>query len=98
MKMRIKSGGALSNTTFHRRCFGRQKFWWLRELDGGFIEIPEVRGDQDFDLELDLEEGRYVLGTGPNGQHGIRQPKEVSAAEIEKMEYIAELKKRQATN
>ena len=79
MKIRIKSSGKLTITTFHRRSADRQQFWWLRQVDGGFIEVPEVRGDCYFDLELDLEEGSYTLGAGPRGQHGIRELKEVSA-------------------
>ncbi len=98
MKIRIKSAGKLSNTTFHRRCGGRQKFWWLRQVDGGFIEVPEVRGDYYFDLELDLEEGSYTLGVGPSGQHGIREPKEVSAEELEKLAYIEQLKANKSTH
>ena len=79
MQVRIASARKLSNTTFHRRCSGRQKFWWLRQVEGGFVEIPEVRGDDYFDMELDLAEGSYVLGTGPRGQAGIREDKEVKS-------------------
>lgn len=71
--MLVESSDSMSNTSFHRRCSGNQKYWWLWNKDTGeFIDIPRVRGDSYFSEELDLEPGTYVLGTGPNNGHGVR--------------------------
>lgn len=77
--MHIQSTDTLSNTTFHRRCVGRQKYWWLRRDGGGFIPVPETRGDSQFSADIDLEPGTYILGAGPAGKHGVRQKIEVYA-------------------
>lgn len=76
MKVRITHGPGLSNTTYHRRCRSGQRYWWLREQDGDFVEFPEprhmYRGDKPLDVVLDLEPGVYVLGCGPAGKFGTR--------------------------
>lgn len=76
--MLITSDDRLSNTTYHRRCVGRQKLWWLRKEGGVFIDVPEIRGDERFSADLDLAPGTYILGAGPAGKHGIRQIIEVT--------------------
>lgn len=70
--MKIKNHRSLSNATFHRRCSGRQGYWWLRGANG-FIEIGEHRGDRDIALDVDLPPGEYTLGCGPAGQFGVRE-------------------------
>ena len=72
MKVRIKSDRRLSNRGFHR-CGGSRSgaaHWWLRG-EYGFVQLPKVRGDEYFDMEVDLAPGEYVLGTG-RGRDAIR--------------------------
>jgi len=71
--MKIKSTDRISNSTVHKRCRGRQAYWWLRDQDGDFVEVPEIRGDDYFEADLELEPGTYTLGVGPQGKHGIRE-------------------------
>jgi hypothetical protein len=70
--MQIQSSSSLSNTTFHKRCSGRQGYWWLRGPEG-FVEIGKHRGDRRLDIEVELPAGEYVLGCGPGGKHGVRE-------------------------
>lgn len=73
MKVRVGPYDGISNTTYHRRCFSPgQRRWWLRNQDGSFVSLPPIRGDEDFNMELELDPGSYVLGTGPTGRHGVR--------------------------
>jgi hypothetical protein len=74
--VRITSSKSLSNTTFHKRCRGRQGYWWLHGPQG-FVDIGEHRGDRQLDVEVELPVGEYTLGTGPAGKHGIRENIEV---------------------
>lgn len=84
VRVTVTSSDCLSNTTFHKRCSGRQKFWWLRnKKTNSFVPVPEVRGDSNFRVELDLEPGVYVLGTGPKSSHGIREEFEVRGSGVE---------------
>lgn len=78
MKITISSDGQrMSNGGFHRvgglGAAGRDHgphMWWLRG-PGGFVDVASVRGDYVFEAEIDLEPGRYVLGTG-RGRDRIR--------------------------
>lgn len=71
--MRVTNTGRMSNTSYHRRCNSAgQRYWWLRGPDG-FVPLPQVRGDQDIDIEIDLAPGTYTLGCGPAGGHGRRE-------------------------
>lgn len=81
MRILVESRRKMSNTSFHRRCSGRQKFWWLRSVDRGeFVRIPEVRGDEYFEMQLDLPPGTYTLGCGPRGDFGVREEFTVSVS------------------
>lgn len=75
MLIRLRSNSCMSNTSFHKRAFGGQKYWWLRSVDtGDFVYLGEkYRGDRKLDIEIDLQSGRYLLGTGPKHKFGIRQ-------------------------
>lgn len=74
VKIKIINNSRLSNTTYHKRCSGNQKFWWLKKKDGDFVPLPQrIRGDQNIEIELELEPGTYILGCGPAGNHGIRE-------------------------
>lgn len=69
---RIVQPPGISNTTYHRRCTGKQGFWWLRR-GHDFVRIGEHRGDYDLDVELDLSPGEYTLGCGPRDKFGFRK-------------------------
>jgi len=73
----IEANAGISNTTFHRRCQGRQGYWWLKSSSGEFVKIGSHRGDQSLKLDLDLTPGVYTLGCGPSGKHGHREMIEV---------------------
>lgn len=71
MTTTIKSSDRLSNAGYHRSGKSR---WWLRSTatsTGGFVRIPDVRGDEVFEATIDLAPGEYVLGTG-KGRDAIR--------------------------
>lgn len=69
----ITSTSKMSNTSYHKRCrTAGQRLWWLRGPDG-FVDIPRVRGDCEFRVDLDLEPGYYTLGCGPAGKFGVRE-------------------------
>jgi len=77
MKVRIETLDRMSNRGFHR-CGGHSSGaarWWIRG-DGGFADLSHVyvgdlRGDRYLQIELDLEPGDYVVGTG-RGRDSIR--------------------------
>lgn len=75
MLIRLKSRNCMSNTSFHKRAMGGQKFWWLRNIDTeDFVSLGgKYRGDQKLNVEIDLQPGRYLLGTGPKQKYGIRE-------------------------
>jgi hypothetical protein len=76
----VSSRAGISNTTYHKRCTSEgQKYWWLRKSDGEFVKLPgKYRGDDGFEAHLELTPGKYVLGTGPYGNHGVRQEMTIS--------------------
>lgn len=74
---KIEAPKGISNTTFHRRCTGKQGYWWLRRDGSDFVSIGFHRGDEDLKIELDLDPGVYVLGCGPAGKFGHRERIEV---------------------
>lgn len=55
--------------------------WWLLRVSGSFVRLPyDVRGDQPFEMVLDLQPGSvYVLGVG----RSLRQTVVVDAADHE---------------
>lgn len=77
MRVTIRNRRKMSNTTYHRRCSSQgQRFWWLRNKDTDqFVRLPggPYRGDRDLDVDIELEPGEYVLGTGPNNGFGVRE-------------------------
>lgn len=80
---KIENKSSLSNTTFHKRCSGKQGYWWLRG-ESGFVELGDMyRGDRDISVDLDLPPGKYTLGCGPQGKHGIRETIVVEAETAE---------------
>lgn len=66
---RVASSDRLSNSGFQRSGGknSRRSHWWLLGPDGNFVDIPKKRGDERFDVEIDLPPGEYVLGTGIGG-------------------------------
>ena len=77
-KVTITSNGqTLTNASYRKRCGGPQHFWWLRdERTGNFLKAEDgfsfSRGDRSLECELELADGRYTLGCGPDDQHGVR--------------------------
>ena len=73
MKQQIKSIDRMSNTSYHNRCVGNQKYWWVRG-QAGFVALDgDHRGDEKLNVVLELEPGTYTVGCGPQGKHGIRE-------------------------
>lgn len=68
----IKEEAGMSNTTYHKRCASNgQKNWWLKDINNNFINIGVHRGDQPIDINMDINPGEYILGTGPI-KYGVR--------------------------
>jgi len=87
---KIENKSSLSNTTFHKRCSGKQGYWWLRGKDG-FVDLgDQYRGDRDISVELDLPAGKYTLGCGPQGKHGIRETIVVAKTQPKKAATISD--------
>jgi hypothetical protein len=70
--VKLKYTAALSTAEVDELPPG-QAHWWLRR-ESDFVRLPKrVRGDQDLDLVVQLEPGRYTLGVGPSRVSGLRE-------------------------
>jgi len=64
------NGKSLSNRAFHA-CRGRSGYWWLKKGNEFHQFTRNMRGDQEFSMELDLAPGMWTLGCG-RGSNRIR--------------------------
>ena len=81
MTVRLHSDSRMSNRQFH--LAGKPK-WWARIGSGDtarFLSLPDVRGDEALDCEVDVPDGtrQVAFGVGPKDK-GIRQTVSLSAA------------------
>ena len=95
MRVRIVSEKTLKNSIYFGGCrTRRQRFWWVychdhkRWVDLGNRYMP---GNKPIDITIDLDAGRYELGTGPH-QGGIRKPFEVLEATTHAVQTVRVLK------
>ena len=74
----------ISNTTFRRRCVVREQgYWWMLSLETDeFIDIGFHRGDLPLEIDVDVDDGRYMLGCGPKGKYGFRDVIEIKEGDI----------------
>ena len=77
MKIRIKNKNKMSSTSYNQHCPKKQRNWWLRGEDG-FVDLPggPYPGDCDISIAIEsllLPAGKYTLGCGPAGRHGVRE-------------------------
>ena len=88
VKVNVYTGNTLSNSGFHRA--GKPNWWLQRDATKGFVRIPQIRGDQRVDLDLELTPGAYTLGTGPTrGKDSRRIHIQVTAPTVEGKDWDA---------
>jgi len=81
-RVRVRSDRHLTPAQF-AAAVRKSGYWWLRDAPGNFLKIGEHRGDQPFDVELELKvEVRYTLGVG-QGRDAIRQEVLIAADSAE---------------
>lgn len=72
MKIRIESSDRMSNTKYH--AYGKPN-WWARIGYDQFLAIPQVRGDVQLEVDVEVPDDTEAIyiGVGPRNKHGIRE-------------------------